>query len=1027
MEFKCITQNVLGISKLGKIEELCQNIIEKKFLFAMIQETWRFGKDEFNLHGCKFLHSGLDPPSPSTPIRRGRPGKEGVAIILSKQAIKAWDNANNFIYRHNARIISARLVFTPVNPNDKPIGIYIISAYAPSSQSSSISYLNELRICINKKDKDDILILGSDTNCSMGTKTSSNSITSNSVDSIGHFGLPAKNAAGIEFVSFLQSEDLVAMSTFFQKPAIKYQTWMHPRTKNFYQIDHIISNKESFNFFKDVSTTDHLVFSDHYPVLAKLRIDKTKIKNNPRSIPTNDIKNLNLEHLKSPNISSNFCNEILNKYNSSSDTDPYKRLASILPAALKKFLPLKRKNDKDWFCSAKGSISPLISHRNNISQLLKSSNTLANKILLKYARQRINLEVRKAKNSWIQKLALSVNQNCNKGPNRAAWTAINSLKKGNSSIRKCSNTNLKKRDKTLCKSPQENAQTFKEHFENIYQKQLPYDVTVLDDIPNSPIFTNAAAIPSPNETKEAIKKLNSSAAGLSQIRSDVWKCLANDPATLQIIHDFIVHIWTSEAPPQEWNTGLLKILPKKGDLHDTNNYRGIMLLETAYKIMANILRSRLTPIAESIDQESQCGFRPGRSTIDAIFSLKISLMKRKEHGLDTYILFLDLVKAFDKVPREMLWKVLHKFGVPPKLINLLGALHTNVQVQFESHGVSESFQSKVGVKQGDILGPILFNFYIAAILISWRSTSSTTPCSFQTNQDFLINGRNHLSTGDPLLFRDSAFADDTAVAFINRSETDSGTNEIISHFLKFGMTVHTGNTTKISKSEIVHFPANPSIPVIQNPVICPNNTSIPFSTKFPYLGSTLASDLTDSKEIENRIEKAGNTYNALRKPIFNNLHINMHSKSKIYKAIVVPTLIYGAENWCLKASHERKLQTYHHGCIRRICKLSRLHLQTRHITMKNLRDRTKIPSILTFITRHQLRYAGHIARMGWHRFQRKILSSWVNNNRRNGSPGMTYARALKRALQRANINIRGWHTLAQDRAAWKKKIHDVDC
>ena len=40
---------------------------------------------------------------------------------------------------------------------------------------------------------------------------------------------------------------------------------------------------------------------------------------------------------------------------------------------------------------------------------------------------------------------------------------------------------------------------------------------------------------------------------------------------------------------------------------------------------------------------------------------------------------------------------------------------------------------------------------------------------------------------------------------------------------------------------------------------------------------------------------------------------------------------------------------------------------------------------------------------------------------------MTYARALKRALQRANINIRGWHTLAQDRAAWKKKIHDVGC
>ena len=144
--------------------------------------------------------------------------------------------------------------------------------------------------------------------------------------------------------------------------------------------------------------------------------------------------------------------------------------------------------------------------------------------------------------------------------------------------------------------------------------------------------------------------------------------------------------------------------------------------------------------------------------------------------MDTYILFLDLVKAFDKVPRDMLWLVLQKFGVPPKPINLLKALHTNLKVNFESHGVEETFLSTVGVKQGDILGPILFNFYIAAILISWRASTSLIPCSFQTRQDFHLNGRNHLSNGEIILFRDSAYADDTAVAFTNRNETETGTN-----------------------------------------------------------------------------------------------------------------------------------------------------------------------------------------------------------------------------------------------------------
>ena len=51
-----------------------------------------------------------------------------------------------------------------------------------------------------------------------------------------------------------------------------------------------------------------------------------------------------------------------------------------------------------------------------------------------------------------------------------------------------------------------------------------------------------------------------------------------------------------------------------------------------------------------LDHENQCGFRPGRSTTDAIFNMKSALKKRSEHGLESWVLFIDLVKAFDKVP-----------------------------------------------------------------------------------------------------------------------------------------------------------------------------------------------------------------------------------------------------------------------------------------------------------------------------------------------------------------------------------------
>ena len=67
---------------------------------------------------------------------------------------------------------------------------------------------------------------------------------------------------------------------------------------------------------------------------------------------------------------------------------------------------------------------------------------------------------------------------------------------------------------------------------------------------------------------------------------------------------------------------------------------------------------------------------------------------------------MDLVKAFDRVPRELLWKILLKFGVPEKIVNLLKCLHKRVTVKFTVDGVTHELSSIIGVKQGDILGPV---------------------------------------------------------------------------------------------------------------------------------------------------------------------------------------------------------------------------------------------------------------------------------------------------------------------------------
>jgi hypothetical protein len=86
-------------------------------------------------------------------------------------------------------------------------------------------------------------------------------------------------------------------------------------------------------------------------------------------------------------------------------------------------------------------------------------------------------------------------------------------------------------------------------------------------------------------------------------------------------HKLIISIWNEEELPEEWKESIIVLIYKKGDKTDCSNYRGISLLSTIYKILSNILLSKLTPYAEEVIGDHQCGFRHNRSTTGHIFSI----------------------------------------------------------------------------------------------------------------------------------------------------------------------------------------------------------------------------------------------------------------------------------------------------------------------------------------------------------------------------------------------------------------------
>jgi hypothetical protein len=141
--------------------------------------------------------------------------------------------------------------------------------------------------------------------------------------------------------------------------------------------------------------------------------------------------------------------------------------------------------------------------------------------------------------------------------------------------------------------------------------------------------------------------------------------------------EFFNNIWQFLQIPKDWETGLVISIYKEGPKNKCDNYRGITLLSTASKLYANILRNKLNSISETFLGEEQCGFRKGRSTMDAIFTLKQIIEKRREFSLPTFVLFIDYEKAYENLNREKLWQILKKEDIQPQLIRAMQSLYQN--------------------------------------------------------------------------------------------------------------------------------------------------------------------------------------------------------------------------------------------------------------------------------------------------------------------------------------------------------------
>ncbi|CAB1114327.1 unnamed protein product [Ectocarpus sp. CCAP 1310/34] len=192
--------------------------------------------------------------------------------------------------------------------------------------------------------------------------------------------------------------------------------------------------------------------------------------------------------------------------------------------------------------------------------------------------------------------------------------------------------------------------------------------------------------------------------GHDSLPAELLKIDDDELFVLGHLHTILVKVWNGGDVPREWKDATIKVLYKKGDRSNCNNYKGISLLFHVGKVPIKIITNRPSAFCEAnnILPEEQCGFRSGRSTVDMLFVVcrLQELGRRKKRPL--YMCFVDLNKAYDSVDREMLWKVLARAGIPAKLIEVMRQFYDGMRarVRMDDGELSDWFFVTQGVRQG---------------------------------------------------------------------------------------------------------------------------------------------------------------------------------------------------------------------------------------------------------------------------------------------------------------------------------------
>eukprot|EP00117_Sycon_ciliatum_P039014 scpid35652/ scgid3339/ Craniofacial development protein 2; p97 bucentaur protein len=953
--------NNLSIDR--KLDFLVAELRRYGIAIAAIQETKWFESDVWRADGYTFLHSGRRLPNGDGPARRN----EGVGIMLNPGMTEAWRRAGEQWTAVSSRLVVARLKLAEAGElrvhgewqrrND--LYVTVVSAYAPTSKATAPvkdHFFTDLQRVVDGVPASDVLLLLGDFNARVG---SSNDAGDEWRAVLGRYGHGARNDAGERLLMWCATNGLSVMNTHFQKPASRRGTWMHPATKQTHLIDFIIMRQPHRRFCLDVSVMRGAnCWTDHHMVRSRILLDRPLCRR-PRPVPKP--APVAVGKLGDPAVRKSFAEQISDKLPDTADADTaadqWQAVKDIMCSTAEDVLGPRQRRQPDWFKASETVLLPLIDIKNSAGDVMLQKNTASSRKNFRQTQREVEKAVRSAKETWIEDIASQAENAANNCSVR--WAAVRKLQTLHQGRRPMQPSAVYLEDGTLSDGPEAVSGRWLQHFQGVLNVESEFDAAVVEMMADRPVIPELDQPPTVAELEAALRTMKAGkAGGQSGILPDMVLHGGKD------LHSRILTImrksWLEGTVVDDWRDAVVVPIPKKGDLHHCDNWRGISLLDVVGKLLARILQDRLKAIAENVLPDSQCGFRKGRGCVDMVYVARQLMEKTLEHDSDAYVLFVDLRKAYDSIPRAALWQVLQKLGVPPAMLRIIQSLHNGMTASVRVDGkLTDPITVRNGLRQGCTLAPMLFNLYFSAVVASWRSSCPDAGISFHYKVgDRTVKGKLLSSK-----VTESQFADDAALYATSRPAFEAMTSSFITCASSWGLTVSVRKTKGMAVGESAD----------RRDVVVGADT-IEVVDQFTYLGSVLSSDGLACADVRSRLAKASAVFGALKAPVFDNQTLSLRSKRRVYEAVVLTTLLYGAETWTTKAGHLQKLNTFHHQCVRSIVGIGRRQQWDDRISTATLAATFGVdPDITRIIRRHRLRWLGHVGRMDDSRAPKQLL------------------------------------------------------